>query len=109
MKSQEEKRTWPQAVVHVEPELQASPCPETPEPEPELDVKPPGHDDGHVPYLRKGVNITTIWILWFYICLPLLASATNVRGVWVGLGGTPRLSDGRHRWSTLAVGRSWSR
>ena len=53
-------QTWPQAVVQVLPELQASPCPETPEPdpdpEPELDVKPPGHDDGHVPYLEERVE-----------------------------------------------------
>ena len=62
MKSQEEKRTWPQAVVHVEPELQASPCPETPEPEPELDVKPPGHDDGHVPYLQEIIEYHLLFL-----------------------------------------------
>ena len=27
-----------------------------PEPEPELDVKPPGHDDGHVPYLEERID-----------------------------------------------------
>lgn len=39
----------------------------------------------------------------------ILASPTNVCRVWVGLGGTPRLGDGCHWWSTLAIGHSWSR
>jgi len=52
----EQVQLWPQAVVQVVPELQVSPCPETPEPEPEPEVKPPGHDDGQVPYLEEMVE-----------------------------------------------------
>ena len=42
--------------------IQASPCPETPEPEPELDVKPPGHDDGHVPYLQEIIEYHLLFL-----------------------------------------------
>jgi len=46
----EQMQLWPQAVVQVEPELQASPCPETSDPELGVEL-PPGQEDGQVPYL----------------------------------------------------------
>ena len=58
---------------------------------------------------KKGLQGCCYLYIAVYYMFPLLASPTNVCGVWVGLGGTPRLSDACNRWSTLAVGHSWSR
>ena len=91
-------RTWPQAVVHVEPELQASPWPETPEPEPELDVEPPGHDDGHVPYLEERLeyyyDLGRHSLLYVCHYLPAPLMCVEFGWVWVEHQGSVTVATG---------------